>query len=105
MEDPMLALVVRFEIKEGCVDAFDRLVQRTLDGIRSEEDGTLMYVSSRVAEGATSRVFVEIYRDKEAFTAHEDCEHTREFLREREQLLESYRVEFLTPIDGKFPSW
>jgi quinol monooxygenase YgiN len=105
MEASLFALVVRFEIKAGCVDAFDRLVQTTLDGIRSAEDGTLLYVSSRVAEGPMSRVFIEIYRDKEAFDAHEECEHTRVFLREREPLLESYRVEFLTPLDGKVPSW
>jgi quinol monooxygenase YgiN len=100
----MFALVVRFEIKEGCVDAFDRLVHVTLEGIRSDEDGTLLYVSSRVDESPRSRVFVEIYRDRDAFDVHEAHEHTKAFLREREPLIESHRVEFLTPVDGKF-SW
>ena len=100
----MFALVVRFELKPGAVEAFDELMTRTLDGIR-HEPGTLLYVTSRVAGAPLSRVFVEIYADEEAFAAHEQYAHTRLFLAEREAMIESYRVEFLDPIDGTFPDW
>ena len=30
---------------------------------------------------------------------------SRRFLEERESMIESYRVEFLDPIDGKLPLW
>ena len=100
----MFALVVRFELRPEAVDAFDALVARTLEGIR-EEEGTLLYVTSRVDDAPLSRVFVELYADKDAFVAHEEYPHTRRFLEEREPMIESLRVEFLDPTDGKLPSW
>jgi quinol monooxygenase YgiN len=100
----VFALVVRFELKADSVDAFDELTARTLTGI-SEEAGTLLYVTSRVADSPLSRVFVEIYADEEAFAAHEKYAHTRHFLADRVPMIESYRVEFLDPIGGRFPDW
>jgi quinol monooxygenase YgiN len=98
----MFALVVRFELRPESVDAFDDLVARTLDGIR-EEPGTLLYVTSGVADAPLSRVFVEVYADDNAFAAHEQYPHTQRFLEEREAMVESYRVEFLDPGAGKLP--
>lgn len=100
----MFALVVRFELRPEAVEAFDDLMARTLTGIR-EEERTLLYVMAGVAGAPCSRVLVEIYADEEAFAAHEQYSHTRRFLADREPLIESYRVEFLHPIDGKLPSW
>jgi quinol monooxygenase YgiN len=99
----MFALVVRFEVKPGSLVEFDALVEELVPGIRAEEEGTLLYFSSAVSDSPLSRVFVEVYRDEEAFHAHEAQSHTRTFLRERDDLLESYRVEFLRPMAGKFP--
>jgi len=101
----MLALIVRFEVKGESLAEFDDLVSTTLQGIRSSEHGTLMYFSSAVADSPRSRIFVEIYRDDDSFQAHEVLPHTRRFLEAREDLLDSYRVEVLTPIAGKFPTW
>ena len=100
----MFALVVRFELKPGAAEAFDDLVARTLVGIR-EEDGTLLYLPTRVEDAPLSRVFIEVYLDRDAFAAHEQYPHTRKFLTDREPLIESYRVEFLDPTDGKMPIW
>jgi quinol monooxygenase YgiN len=100
----MFALVVRFELRAEAVEAFDDLMTRTLAGI-TEEVGTLLYFTSRVAEAPLSRVFVEIYADEQAFAAHEEYSHTRRFLEEREPMIESLRVEFLDPIEGKLPTW
>lgn len=100
----MFALVVRFELKPEAVDAFDDLTARTLTGIK-DEAGTLLYLTSRVTDAPLSRVFVEVYADEAAFAAHEQYPHTRRFLAEREAMVESYRVEFLDPIDGRIPDW
>ena len=100
----MFALVVRFEIKPGSLEAFDRLTSETLRGIREGEVGTLLYVTCAVGESPQSRVFLEIYRDEAAFREHEATEHTRRFLAEREHLVDSFRVEFLSPLDGKLPA-
>jgi quinol monooxygenase YgiN len=98
----MFALVVRFELRPEAVEAFDDLVARTLEGIK-EEEGTLLYMTSRVVDAPLSRVFLEIYADEAAFDAHEQYAHTRRFLAERESLIESFRVEFLDPMGGVFP--
>ena len=98
----VFALVVRFELRPEAADAFDALVARTLEGIK-EEDGTRLYVTSRVVDAPLSRVFVEFYADEAAFAAHEEYSHTRRFLAERESMIESFRVEFLEPMDGVFP--
>jgi quinol monooxygenase YgiN len=100
----LFALVVRFEVKAGSVAAFDRLTTETLRGIREDETGTLLYVTCAVGDDANSRVFLEIYRDEMAFREHEARPHTRRFLAEREPLIDSFRVEFLSPLDGKFPT-
>jgi quinol monooxygenase YgiN len=98
------ALVVRFELKPGSAEAFDDLVARTLDGIEGER-GTLLYLTTEVTDSPLSRVFVEVYADEEAFAAHEQTSHVREFLAAREAMVESYRVEFLHPVGGKHPQW
>ena len=100
----MFALVVRFEVKPGSLEAFDSLTAETLPGIREKEDGTVLYVTCAVGDSPQSRVFLEIYRDDVAFREHEENDHTRRFLAEREHLVESFRVEFLRPLDGKLPA-
>ena len=100
----MFALVVRFEVKAESLGAFDTLVSEALRGIRAHEDGTLLYVTCAVGDSPHSRVLLEVYRDEAAFSDHEATAHTRRFLAEREDLVDSYRVEFLRPLEGKFPT-
>lgn len=100
----MFALVVRFELKGEALEEFDSLTSETLRGIRQEEEGTIVYVACAVGDSPNSRVFLEVYRDRAAFDEHEAAPHVRRFLAEREHLVESFRVEFLNPIDGKLPT-
>jgi quinol monooxygenase YgiN len=99
------ALIVRFEVKADRLEEFDALVAATLVGIRDREPGTLLYFTSTTDASPTSRVFVEVYADEEAFRAHEEQPHTQSFLQAREELLDSYRVEFVRPIEGAYPAW
>ncbi|MBI1349720.1 MAG: antibiotic biosynthesis monooxygenase [Actinomycetales bacterium] len=99
----MYGLIVRFEVKPDRLVEFDDLVAETLVAIREEEAGTLLYVNATVDECPTSRIFVELYADESAFQAHEEADHTRRFLRDREGLIDSYRVESIRPTDGKVP--
>lgn len=96
-------LVVRFTIKEGQLAAFDALVAETLDGIRAHEPGTLVYVSHAVQDDPAVRVFYELYADRAAFEAHEEQPHTKFFLGQRPQFVESFTVDFLDAVDGKGP--
>ncbi|WP_280425789.1 putative quinol monooxygenase [Nocardia carnea] len=94
--------MVRFDLKDAeAAEGFDRLVAETAEGIRELEPGTLVYATHTVADAPLSRVFYEVYRDREAFEEHERQPHTREFLEERRNYTSDFRVEFLTPVAAK----
>lgn len=98
----MFGLVVRFTCKDqASAEAFDRLVAATVDKIRTDEPGTLVYAVNRVDGEPLQRVFYELYRDRAAFDAHEEQEHTKKFLNEREQHLSATEVDWLTLQTGK----
>jgi len=83
----MFALVVRFEVLEDHLAAFDALVAETLAGISANEPDTVIYVSHGRPDRSSERVFYECYLDDEAFNAHEASEPTRRFLLERQEHL------------------
>jgi quinol monooxygenase YgiN len=73
----------------------------TIEAIRRHEPGTLVYASHRVDGQPLQRIFYELYRDRSAFDAHEQTEHTRQFLAAREELLTSVEVDWLELLSGK----
>jgi quinol monooxygenase YgiN len=98
----MFGLVVRFELRdEHSAGGFDALVAATLEQIEVNEPGTLVYAVHSVEGAPLSRVFYELYRDRAAFDTHEQQDHTKRFLAEREQYLHGHRVEFLDLQQGK----
>ncbi|MBH1935180.1 antibiotic biosynthesis monooxygenase [Streptomyces sp. AV19] len=95
-------LVVRFTLRsEEAAGAFDELVSRTLEGIRRDEPGTVVYANHRVPDEPAVRVFYELYADRAAFEAHERQPHVRHFLEERQKFVARADVTFLEHIDGK----
>ena len=97
----MFALVVRFDLRPGAAEDFDRLVAETAPLIREREPGTLIYTVHGVEGEPGARVFYELYRDRSAFDEHERQPHVVRFLQERGRHLSGVRVEFLTPPSGK----
>ncbi|MFD2417779.1 putative quinol monooxygenase [Amycolatopsis pigmentata] len=98
----MFALVARFYLRDAPAAAgFDALVAETAPKIRDIEPGTLIYAVHKVKDAPLSRVFYELYESREAFDQHEQNEHTKRFLAEREQYLTGVRVEFLDAPTGK----
>jgi quinol monooxygenase YgiN len=90
-------LVVRFTVRPGAEAEFDALIKRTVALIRTQEPGTLIYNCHHVDGAARQWIFYELYRDRAAFDAHEQQDHVKRFLTEREPLLESKEVRFLKP--------
>jgi quinol monooxygenase YgiN len=98
----MFGLAVRFSCTDtASAEGFDRLVAETVPQIRQHEPGTLIYAVHTVEGQPLQRIFYELYRDREAFEAHEEQPHTRRFLAEREQYLAGVDVDFLTLQIGK----
>ncbi len=96
----MFALVVRFGVKQGCEEQFDALVTQTLDGIAQHEPDTLVYLTSVPASESRIRVFLEVYRDQEAFDRHEQQPHVTHFLNARNDLVDAVSVDRLTDVVG-----
>jgi len=96
----LFALVVRFNLRSGAEPAFDNLIRRTVAQIRANEPGTLVYDCHAVEGAPRQRIFYELYSSQAAFNTHEHQEYVQRFLAEREELLESYEVDFLNHVDG-----
>ncbi|MFG3050938.1 putative quinol monooxygenase [Kitasatospora sp. NPDC048239] len=95
-------LVVRFTAHdEEAANAFDALAAEALRGIHELEPGTLVYANHTVAGEPAVRVFYELYRDRDAFEAHEQQPHVKRFLAERGQFLRSFEVTFLNEVASK----
>jgi quinol monooxygenase YgiN len=98
----MFGLCVRFTCKdEASAEAYDRLVAETIEGIKANEPGTLVYASHLVEGQPLQRIFYELYQDKAAFEAHEAAPHTHRYLAERGQYLANTQVDRLTLQAGK----
>ncbi|GAA0810490.1 putative quinol monooxygenase [Spirilliplanes yamanashiensis] len=94
----MFALVVRFDCRDLAAAAeFDELTTEVVQHIGDKEPGTLVYATHAVEDEPLARVFYEVYRDRDAFQAHETAEHVVRFHARKEPLLAGTRVEFLSP--------
>lgn len=98
----MFGLTVRFTCKdEESAKRFDALVAETVAQIRDREPGTVVYAVHTVEDKPLQRIFYELYRDRDAFAAHESQPHTRRMLADREPYLAGVEVDFLTLQTGK----
>jgi quinol monooxygenase YgiN len=95
----MYALVVRFDVRdEEAARQFDALTAQAVDEISTKEPGTLVYATHVIDGEPLARVFYEVYRDRDAFHAHEDAQHVKDFHAAKNPLLvDEHRVEFLAP--------
>jgi quinol monooxygenase YgiN len=100
-----LALLVRFTLRAGRAHDFDALLTRTIEQIHAKEPGTLIYVCHQVRRKPQERVLYELYRDLQAFEAHEQQGHIQAFLTEREDLVADTVVDRMTPIAAKTPGF
>lgn len=100
----MFSIMVRFDLPDAeAVAAFDELAAGVVPSIRSDEPGTLLYLTHTVEGAPLSRAFYEIYRDRAAHAAHEARPEVATFLQAVAGLGSSTRVEFLT-LAGGLPS-
>ncbi len=98
----MFGLMVRFTCKdESAAAGFDDLVARTGEQIRANEPGTVIYTVHRVDGRPLERIFYELYRDQEAFQAHESQDYVKAFLAARNQYLSATEVDRLDFVSGK----
>ena len=98
----MFALVVRFDCRDDAAAVeFDSLTATAVANIVEKEPGTLLYATHRVDGEPLARVFYEVYADRDAFQAHEEADHVKQFHAAKDPLLVGKRVEFLAPGAAK----
>ena len=76
-------MVVRFTLLEGHSQAFDGLMDITVEQIRLHEPRTLAYIVHRVDNEPLTRIFYELYADDAAFQFHETQPYIQSFAAER----------------------
>jgi quinol monooxygenase YgiN len=63
----MLGLSVRFTCKdEAAAQAYDKLAAETIEGIRADEPGTIVYAVHTVEGQPLQRIHYGLYRDRAA---------------------------------------
>jgi quinol monooxygenase YgiN len=75
--------IVIFTLLEDRVADFDRLAEQTAEEVRTAEPDALVYVIHLVPNAPMQRIFYEIYRDRDAFDAHENQPYMQRFVAER----------------------
>ncbi len=85
MSEPY-GLLVQVRLRAGCEARYDALVAQTVERIRENEPGTVVY-ASHATDDPLARLCYELYRDRAAFEAHERSDYVQEFLAERATLL------------------
>lgn len=70
----MYVVSVSIKVKPGCEEAFLAATRRNVAGTR-QEPGNLAFDVSQGEEDKSSFHFYEVYRSKEAFTAHQQNPH------------------------------
>jgi len=79
----MFGLHVAFTLSSGHEDAFDELALATARRVLTTEPGTIVYAVCRDETRPDVRIFLEIYRDRAAFEAHERQPYVQVFLAAR----------------------
>ena len=98
----MFGLCVRFTCKdEAAAEAYDKLVAETIEAIKTNEPGTLVYASRTVEGQPLWRIFYELYRDRAAFEAHEASRAHPPLPGSAGPYLASTEVDWLTLQTGK----
>ena len=102
----MFSIAVRFDLPDEAAAArFDALALDVVPGIRTQEPGTLLYLTHLVDGAPLSRAFFEIYRDRAAHAAHEARPEVAAFLQAVARLVTSTRVEHLLPDGPSEEAW
>jgi quinol monooxygenase YgiN len=76
-------LIAIYTLLEDKVADFDRIAEQAAEQVRANEPDTLVYVIHTVPKAPMQRIFYEVYRDREAFEAHERQPYIERFVTAR----------------------
>jgi len=76
----MVALVVKYVVKDGEADAVAELLRRIAPLVRANEPGCVTWQAWRDREDPNVFHFHEVYRDEAALQAHRETAHFEELV-------------------------
>ncbi|MFD0656486.1 putative quinol monooxygenase [Thermocatellispora tengchongensis] len=92
----MYGLLTVFTLIDGAGEAFDRLAEETVEGVRRNEPDSLVYSCHSVKSAPLQRIVYELYRDEVAYREHQRQPHVERFVTERASLVLATNVIELT---------
>ncbi|SDQ75468.1 Quinol monooxygenase YgiN [Thermostaphylospora chromogena] len=103
-------LLTVFTLMDGAGEAFDRLAEETVEGVRRYEPDNLIFVCHGVKQAPLQRIVYELYRDEAAYREHQRQPHVERFVTERQSLVLATNVIELNvnaaksvPLPSAFP--
>ena len=79
MVPQLFGLIAIYTLLDGRGEEFDRLAERTVEAVRVQEPGTLLFVVHTVPKAPMQRIFYEVYRDRMAYSDHRRRPHVEDF--------------------------
>ncbi len=73
----MVGIIAKARIKDGTAPQFEKVAQRLVEAVKSNEPDCLLYVFARSQEDASLYLFVERYKDQAACQFHTEQEYFR----------------------------
>lgn len=97
----MIALVAKFQVKEGNIDTVIQALQEMAPLVEELEPDCSLYTVNRSREDSNLILLYERYADMEAIAFHRETPHFKEIIEDRvAPLLESREREFFDVVAG-----
>ena len=76
-----------YTLLDDRLEEFDRMTERVIEEVRSQEPGTLVYIVHAVPTAPMQRILYEVYRDRAAYDEHLARPYVMRYVAERRSML------------------
>ncbi|HEY7880256.1 MAG TPA: antibiotic biosynthesis monooxygenase [Streptosporangiaceae bacterium] len=81
----LVGQIVIFTLLDGSVPAFDAMMGSVTEQVRAGEPGTLVFIVHAVPSAPQQRILYEVYRDRDAYQAHQQQPYLMRFEQDRRE--------------------
>jgi quinol monooxygenase YgiN len=81
----LVGQIVIFTLLDGSVPAFDAMIGSVTEQVRAGEPGTLVFIVHAVPSAPQQRILYEVYRDRDAYQAHQQQPYLMRFEQDRRE--------------------
>ena len=81
----LVGQIVIYTLLDGSVPAFDAMIGSVTEQVRAGEPGTLVFIVHAVPSAPQQRILYEVYRDRDAYQAHQQQPYLMRFEQDRRE--------------------